>query len=149
MAVYGDCQLHQVQVISKPHPANLAAHALCATQVFQKIQKRLSHGLSKNSPQQLEQRLASQYEQYLHTVNTTAGVFRDTIAAQVYDPLAPRSVITPSCLSSCASGLASTARACTCVVLQSPWSKFVAVPVPACTNQRVAACMLLRVKLCE
>ncbi|KAL3152201.1 hypothetical protein ABBQ32_001288 [Trebouxia sp. C0010 RCD-2024] len=58
--------------------------------VFQKIQKRLSHGLSKNSPQQLEQRLAKQYEQYLHTVNTTAGVFRDTIAAQVYDPLAPR-----------------------------------------------------------
>ena len=60
-------------------------------QVFQKIQKRLSHGLSKNSPEQLEQRLAKQYEEYLHTVNTTAGVFRDTIAAQVYDPLAPRS----------------------------------------------------------
>lgn len=60
-------------------------------QVFQKIQKRLSHGLSKNSPEQLEQRLAKQYEEYLHTVNTTAGVFRDTIAAQIYDPLAPRS----------------------------------------------------------
>lgn len=68
-------------------------------QVFQKIQKRLSHGLSKNSPQQLEQRLANQYEQYLHTVNTTAGVFRDTIAAQVYDPLAPRSAVTFCCQS--------------------------------------------------
>lgn len=63
-------------------------------QVFQKIQKRLSYGLSKNSAQQLEQRLAKQYEEYLHTVNTTAGVFRDTIAAQVYDPLAPRFAIT-------------------------------------------------------
>lgn len=69
-------------------------------QVFQKIQKRLSHGLSRNSPEQLEQRLAKQYEEYLHTVNTTAGVFRDTIAAQVYDPLAPRSaqqVFVPIC----------------------------------------------------
>lgn len=62
-------------------------------QVFQKIQKRLSHGMSKNSPEQLEQRLAKQYEEYLHTVNTTAGVFRDTIAAQIYDPLAPRSAL--------------------------------------------------------
>ncbi len=59
-------------------------------QVFQKIQRRLDQGLRKNSPQQLEQRLANQYQEYLHTVNTTAGVFRDTIAAKDYDPLAPR-----------------------------------------------------------
>ncbi|DBA81753.1 hypothetical protein WJX77_006676 [Trebouxia sp. C0004] len=59
-------------------------------QVFQKIQRRLDQGLKKNSPQQLEQRLANQYQEYLHTVNTTAGVFRDTIAATDYDPLAPR-----------------------------------------------------------
>lgn len=59
-------------------------------QVFQKIQRRLDQGLRKNSPQQLEQRLATQYQEYLHTVNTTAGVFRDTIAAKDYDPLAPR-----------------------------------------------------------
>lgn len=59
-------------------------------QVFQKIQRRLDQGLKKNSPQQLEQRLANQYQEYLHTVNTTAGVFRDTIAAKDYDPLAPR-----------------------------------------------------------
>ena len=60
-------------------------------QVFQKIQKRLNHGLSKHSAQQLEQRLAQQYEEYLHTVNTTAGVFRDTIDAKDYNPLAARS----------------------------------------------------------
>ena len=59
-------------------------------QVFQKIQQRLSRGLSKHSAHQLEQRLAKQYAEYLHTVNTTAGVFRDTIAAEDYDPLAPR-----------------------------------------------------------
>lgn len=59
-------------------------------QVFQKIQRRLDQGLRKNSPQQLEQRLSNQYQEYLDTVNTTAGVFRDTIAAKDYDPLAPR-----------------------------------------------------------
>lgn len=63
---------------------------MASSQVFQKIQKRLNHGLSKQSAQQLEQRLAKQYQEYLHTVNTTAGVFRDTIAAEDYDPLAPR-----------------------------------------------------------
>ena len=73
-------------------------------QVFQKIQKRLSHRLSKNSPEQLEQRLAKQYEEYLHTVNTTAGVFRDTIAAQIYDPLAPRSAQSLFLLSALPSG---------------------------------------------
>jgi len=46
-------------------------------QVFQKIQRRLDQGLRKNSPQQLEQRLANQYQEYLHTVNTTAGVFSE------------------------------------------------------------------------
>ena len=59
-------------------------------QVFQKIQKRLSQGLNQQSSEQLEQRLAKQYQEYLNTVNTTAGVFRDTIAAKEYDPLAPR-----------------------------------------------------------
>ena len=64
--------------------------AASLSQVFQKIQKRLSQGLSQQSSEQLEQRLAQQYQEYLHTVNTTAGVFRDTIAAKEYDPLAPR-----------------------------------------------------------
>ena len=62
----------------------------CVLQVFQKIQKRLNEGLNKHSAQQVEERLAKQYGDYLHTVNTTAGVFRDTIAAHEYDPLAPR-----------------------------------------------------------
>ena len=58
--------------------------------MFQKIQKRLNQGLSLHSPQELEDRLAKQFQEYLHTVNTTAGVFRDTIEAKEYDPLAPR-----------------------------------------------------------
>ena len=59
-------------------------------QVFQKIQGRINKGLSKHTAQELEQRLAKQYQDYLHTLNTKAGVFRDTIIESDYNPLEPR-----------------------------------------------------------
>ena len=58
--------------------------------MFQKIQKRINHGLSKHTAQQLEERLAKQYQEYLHTLNTKAGVFRDTIIEGDYNPLEAR-----------------------------------------------------------
>lgn len=61
-------------------------------QVFQKIQGRINKGLSKHTAQELEQRLAKQYQDYLHTLNTRAGVFRDTIIESDYDPLEARCV---------------------------------------------------------
>lgn len=64
--------------------------SLFRLQVFQKIQGRINKGLTKYTAQELEQRLAQQYQAYLHTLNTKAGVFRDTIIESDYNPLEPR-----------------------------------------------------------
>uniref|UniRef100_A0A7S3VPQ4 Uncharacterized protein n=2 Tax=Dunaliella tertiolecta TaxID=3047 RepID=A0A7S3VPQ4_DUNTE len=68
-----------------------ALHQEWQTQVFDKIQERLDKALSKTSPRETEARLQAQMDDFLRTGNTKAGIYRDVICEQDYDPLSTRS----------------------------------------------------------
>ncbi|KAF5829034.1 hypothetical protein DUNSADRAFT_16653 [Dunaliella salina] len=79
---------HRKKVIEEKQRA---LHKEWQTQVFDKIQGRLDKALSKTSPRETEARLQAQMDDFLRTGNTKAGIYRDVICEQDYDPLSTRS----------------------------------------------------------
>lgn len=58
-----------------------------STEVFDKIQGRVQHKVDTMDIRQLEGRLNSQMNEFLHTTNNKLGVFLDTIDKDDYDPM--------------------------------------------------------------
>ncbi|KAG1661856.1 hypothetical protein FOA52_011623 [Chlamydomonas sp. UWO 241] len=58
------------------------------TEVFSKIQDRLQGAVDTRTTRQVETRLQSQMDEYLHATNTKLGVFRDVVDVSDYNPLA-------------------------------------------------------------
>uniref|UniRef100_A0A7R9V1T4 Uncharacterized protein n=1 Tax=Chlamydomonas euryale TaxID=1486919 RepID=A0A7R9V1T4_9CHLO len=57
-------------------------------EVFSKIQDRLQSAVDARTTRQVEARLKSQMDSYIHTTNTRLGVFCDIIDSASYNPLA-------------------------------------------------------------